>query len=125
MGKTLQEFVQRQDELHWERTQQADADIFRCSGAFSLVSHESMQKMAEEALAGSARRIVFDLREVAHMDSAGLGILAMVIKHTLSTPRFLVLIPSAQVSNLITSTGLTRVLLTADSIPAALDVQPS
>lgn len=124
MGKTLQDFVHRQDELHWERSQQGDADIFQCSGAFSLVSHGVMEKMAREVLSGAPRRIVLDMREVAHMDSAGLGILAMIIKHTISTPRFLVVIPSPQVSNLIASTGLDRVVARADSLPAALEVQP-
>lgn len=121
MGKNLQDFVDGRNELHWERSRQGDAEIFRCAGAFSLVSHEHMEKMGKLAIASDAQRIVMDLREVAHMDSAGLGILAMIVKHAISAARLVVVIPSAQVSNLIACTGLDRVILMADSIPAALE----
>jgi len=124
MGKNLQDFIHRQDELHWERSRQGDADIFRCAGAFSLVSHEHIEELGKAAVSSDAKRLVIDMREVAHMDSAGLGILAMIVKHALPSGRPLVVIPSAQVSNLIASTGLDRVVLLADSVPAALEVQP-
>lgn len=120
MGRTLQESIRRQDELHWEQTRQGDADVFRCAGAFSLVSHEQLAEIGALAKTTDARRIVMDMREVAHMDSAGLGTLAMIVKHMMLTSRKVVVIPSGQVRNLIASTGIDRVVLLADSIPAAL-----
>jgi len=124
MGKNLQDFIHRQDELHWAHSQQGDADVFTCAGAFSLVSHAHMEEMGTRAVATKGPRIVLDMREVAHMDSAGLGILAMIVKHAVPAGRLVVVIPSAQVNNLIASTGLDRVVSLADSMPAALAVKP-
>lgn len=124
MGKKLQDFVHRHDELHWEQSRQGDAEIFRCAGAFSLVSHAHMEAMGKLAIASDAQRIVLDLREVAHMDSVGLGILAKIIKHAMPAARLVVVIPSAQVRNLLASTGLDRVVLIADGLPAALEAKP-
>lgn len=124
MGKGLQEFVHRQDQLQWELARQGDADVFRCAGAFSLVSHEQLERIGAAAKSSDAQRIVMDLREVAHMDSAGLGTLAMIVKTLMPAKRLLVVIPSPQVRNLMVSTGLDRVVPFADSIPAALDIQP-
>jgi anti-anti-sigma factor len=124
MGKALQKFVSRQDELTWEATRQGDADVLRCAGAFSLVSHEQLDAFGKRAKASDAKRLVMDMREVAHMDSAGLGVIAMIIKHMMAGGRTLALVPSPQVRNLIVSTGLDKVLLLADSIPAALDARP-
>lgn len=124
MGRSLIEQIGHQDELHWERSRQGDADVFRCWGAFSLISHEQIEPFRILAKESDARRVVMDMREVAYMDSAGLGVLAMIAKHLMPTSRPLVIIPSPQVKNLIVSTGLDRVVLFAESIPAALDVQP-
>ena len=124
MGRNLQEFVHRQDELHWDVSRQGDADVFRCSGAFSLVSHEQLEKIGAAAKSSDAPRVVMDMREVAHMDSAGLGTLAMIVKLLMPAKRMLVVIPSPQVRNLMVSTGLDRVVPFADSIPAALDLKP-
>lgn len=124
MGKSLIEQVGYQDVLHWERSRQGDADVFRCGGAFSLVSHEQFEPFRGQILSSDAKRIVLDMREVAYMDSAGLGVLAMIVKHLLPTARPLVIIPSPQVKNLLVASGMDRVILFAESIPAALDVQP-
>jgi anti-anti-sigma factor len=124
MGKVLQDLVHRQDELQWEQTLQGDAEVFRCAGAFSLVSHEQLEKIGAAVKASHAPRMVMDLREVAHMDSAGLGTLAMIVKVLMPGKRLLVVIPSPQVRNLMVSTGLDRVVPFAESIPAALEVQP-
>ena len=124
MSQNLLNQISRQDELHWERSRQGDADVFRCAGAFSLVSHEALEQIGALGKDTDAKRVVLDMREVAHMDSAGLGTIAMIVKHLLPTKRPVVLVPSPQVRNLIASTGMDRVILFADSIPAALDAKP-
>ncbi len=124
MGKSLQDYIHRQDELQWERTRQGDADVFRCSGAFSLVSHGQLEEIGALCKATDAKSVVMDMREVAHMDSAGLGTLAMIVKHLMPTQRKLVIIPSPQVRNLMVSTGIDRVVIFADSIPSSLDAKP-
>lgn len=124
MRKSLLDQITHQGELQWEYSRQGDADVFRCAGAFSLVSHEQLEKIGAQAKSTDAKRVVLDMREVAHMDSAGLGVLAMIVKNLMPTSRPLVVIPSPQVRNLIASTALDRVLIFAESIPAALDANP-
>ncbi len=111
-------------DLFWERTQQEGAEVFRVSGSFCLLCPEKLDEFREVAKGLDTRRCILDMREVPYMDSAGMGIIALIARYAHANDASLVVVPSAQVRKLITSTGLDRALLMADSIPSALEAKP-
>ena len=111
------------NDLFWERRQQEGAEIFRISGSFCLLSPDKLDEFREVAKGLDTKRCILDMREVPYMDSAGMGILALIARYAVANDAALVVVPSAQVRKLITSTGMDRALLFADSIPAALDAK--
>lgn len=114
----------QQGNLFWERTQQEGAEVLRISGAFCLLNPEKLDEFREMAKGLDAKRCVLDMREVGYMDSAGLGIVAMVAKYAAANSATVVVIPSAQVRKLMATTGIDRAVVIAESIPAALDTKP-
>lgn len=116
--------AQPHHDLFWERSQQEGAEVFRITGSFCLLSPEKLDEFREVAKSLDCKRCVLDMREVPYMDSAGMGILALIARYAAANDASLVIVPSAQVRKLITSTGMDRALLFAESIPAALDAKP-
>lgn len=111
-------------DLFWQRSQQEGADVFRLTGSFCLLSPEKLDEFREVAKALDAPRCVLDMREVHYMDSAGLGVIALIARHAAANSSTVVVIPSAQVRRLMETTGIDRAVLIADSIPAALEAKP-
>lgn len=116
--------VNPESNLAWEHSQQGDADVLRVSGSFCLLSAEKLDEFRELAKGLDNKRCVFDMREVTYIDSAGLGVIALIARFAAANSTTVVVVPSPQVKKLILSTGLDRAVLFADSIPAALDAKP-
>jgi anti-anti-sigma factor len=112
-------------DLCWERSQQEGAEIFRVTGSFCLLCPDKLDQFRDAARSVDAPRCVLDLREVGYMDSAGLGVVALMARHAAANSTTLVVIPSTPVRRLMATTGIERALLVADSIHAALEVKPS
>jgi anti-anti-sigma factor len=94
--------------------------VIYCQGAFSLVSHAQLDRLLGEVRGAKERRIVLDLRETGHIDSTGLGTLAMSLKHCMAAKRELALVPNDAVRRLLASSALDTVFSQFDSVDAAL-----
>ncbi len=97
-----------------------DAAVYRCKGAFSLANHARLGELAEEVRRGDAARVVLDLREVAYMDSVGVGTLAVMLKDCKAGGRGFTVVPTANIRTLLSASKLEGVLPFADSPEAAL-----
>lgn len=113
---------QPQKDLNWEQWQRKGAEVFRITGAFCLLSAEKMDALRDAAKALDAKRIVIDMREVPYMDSAGLGVIALIARYASANDAALVIVPSEQVRKLMRTTGIDRVVSFAENIPSAIDL---
>lgn len=96
------------------------AAIFRCKGAFSLVNHAKLGELAEEIRRSDAASVVLDLREVAYMDSVGVGTIAVMLKDSKAEVRAFTVVPTAEIRALLAASKLAGILAFADSPRAAL-----
>jgi anti-anti-sigma factor len=99
---------------------QPDTLLFRCQGAFSLVNHAQLDALMDEVTRAQAGRIILDLSQVVHADSAGIGTLAMAVKHSLTAAKRLVLVPSDPVRVLLDTSQLSRAVPTVSSLEEAM-----
>lgn len=121
MKDKLEELITRQNQsMQYEKAQKSDAIIFTCHGAFSLVNHAPLDDITAEARSASASRIVLVLQDVSHMDSIGIGTLAMILKHAMNTGKDLVLVPNDAVRTSLKAASLQTAFLQVDSLEAAL-----
>ena len=97
----------------------SDAAVYRCKGAFSLANHAKLGELAEEIRRGDATHVVLDLREVAYMDSVGVGTIAVMLKDTKARSRALTVVPTADIRTLLGASKLQGLLKFADSTEAA------
>jgi anti-anti-sigma factor len=103
-----------------DQAQKANASVFACRGSFTLATHVQLDRLVEMIRRDSAPRIVLDLREVQHMDSVGVGTLAMILKNVLGTSRLLVLVCSPAVRELLAASSLDVAFTFAATLDAAL-----
>ena len=121
MRDKLGELITRQSQgLQYEKSRQNDALVFTCHGAFSLVNHVPLDEITDEARGTSVSRIVLVLQDVSHMDSIGIGTLAMILKHVMNTGKDLVLVPNETVRNTLKAASLETAFIQVDSLGAAL-----
>ena len=121
MRDKLGELIARQNlTLQYEKSQKGGALVITCHGAFSLVNHVPLDEMTEDARNTSASRIVLNLLDVSHMDSIGIGTLAMILKHVMNTGKDLVLVPNDTVRHTLKAASLETAFIQADSLEAAL-----
>jgi anti-anti-sigma factor len=67
------------------------------------------------------KRIVIDMREVGHIDSTGVGTLAMCLKHAMAQQKRIILIPNDAVRRALVTSALDTIFVQCDSVEAALE----
>lgn len=107
------------EDLHVERYQRDGALVFFCRGAFSLVSHRQLDDLFEHLRNAPEQQFILDLREVGHIDSTGVGTLAMSLKHCMAESKRLVLVPNDAVRQALVTATLDTVFIQCDSVEAA------
>lgn len=106
--------------LRYDKSQLGTALIYRCRGAFSLANHNQLGMLAEEIRRNDAPHTVLDLREVAYMDSVGVGTVAVTLKDMRASSRKLSLVPTPEIRLLLTASKLEGILTLADTPEAAV-----
>ncbi len=107
------------EDLVVERYQRDGAVVFFCRGAFSLVSHRHLDELFESLRSAPEQEFILDLREVGHIDSTGVGTLAMSLKHCMAQKKRLVLVPNDAVRQALVTATLDTVFTQCDSVEAA------
>jgi len=106
--------------LHVKRTESGDAAVYSCRGTLSLAATPQLDELMRSVLGDAAARVVLDLTEVKHCDSVGIGTLAKLLKHSMSSKRPLVVVPSRPVRDLLTRASLDSAFRLAASLDEAL-----
>ena len=121
MERILQQHISKPNlGLEFSQQQQGDAMVFTCHGAFSLGSYSDLDGFERAVRAQTAKRIVLDMREVAHIDSTGIGALATIVRDVASASREVRLVPSQAVKLAVGLARLDTFLPSFDSLEAAL-----
>lgn len=121
MKENLADRINRLNEdLLIERYLRPGALVLFCRGAFSLVSHHQLDDLYAQVRACSEPHIVLDLREVGHVDSTGIGTLAMSLKYCMAQGKKLVLVPNDAVRQALVTATLDTIFAQYDSVDAAL-----
>jgi len=94
--------------------------IIFCQGAFSLANHVRLDEIVAEIKGAKERRILLDLSDVMYMDSVGVGSLAMILKHTMTSGVELALISNEVVDKVLAMASLDQVVRVAHSIEEVL-----
>jgi anti-anti-sigma factor len=79
-----------------------------------------LDELVEKFRSERARRIVLDLSDVKHIDSVGVGTLAMLLKDVMATSRTLVLVAGDGVREILAASSLQDAFQFAPSVQAAL-----
>lgn len=106
--------------LHIACEQKGSAAVFTCRGSFSLATYASLDELVRLIRLEPANRIVLDMRGVKHIDSVGVGTLAMILRHTMATSRTLVIVCDKIVRDVLTTSSLDLAFRFAPSVDAAL-----
>lgn len=106
--------------LHIACEQKGSAAVFTCRGSFSLATYASLDELVRLIRLDPARRIVLDLRGVKHIDSVGVGTLAMILRQTIATSRALVIVCDNTVHDVLAVSSLDLAFQFASSVDAAL-----
>jgi anti-anti-sigma factor len=121
MERIVQEYISKPNlGFDFSHEARAEADVFRCRGAFSLGSYADLNGLAKAIRQSSKKRIVLDLREVAHIDSTGIGTLAAIYKDTSAASREVCVVPSSPVRLALGLAKLDSFVRMLDSLDAAL-----
>ena len=64
----------------WPVRREGDTVVLAASGDFDLATAPHLRERLQDLLAGGAQRVVVDLRDVAFVDSIGLGVLVSALK---------------------------------------------
>jgi anti-anti-sigma factor len=121
MEKIVQEFISKPNlGFEFSHETQAEAEVFRCRGAFSLGSYDELNALIGAIHSSSKKRIVLDLRLVAHIDSTGIGTLAAIYKGTSNAGREIRVVPSSTVRLALGLAKLDTFVRMLDSLDAAL-----
>ena len=108
--------------LQIEKKTRGDALLFHCRGGFSLVNHALLDGIFEQIKATPKRKVVLDLSGIRFMDSVGLGTIAAILKHAMSTKKIFVLVSNDIVDQNISAASLTKVICTVHSLEEALAI---
>lgn len=93
--------------------------MFVCRGSFSLATHVQLDELVDRVRSEEAGRIVLDLSEVKHIDSVGVGTLAMLLKNTMATSRSLVLVGGEAIREVLAASSLESAFQFVPSLDAA------
>lgn len=120
--KNLSEHIHRVNaDLQFERYRREGGLVIHCRGAFALVSHRQLDALFAAIRDAGEKQIVIDLREVGHVDSVGVGTLAMCLKHALAQKKRILLVTNDAVRRALTTAALDTVFVQCDSVEAALE----
>jgi anti-anti-sigma factor len=106
--------------LTWSNETRGDILVIACQGSFSLNNHQRLDALFHLIESDRAPKIVLDLYQVVHMDSVGIGTVAMIFKHTLASVKKIVLVPNGFVRKALASASLDRVIPLAINAEDAL-----
>lgn len=122
MERIVQEFISKPNlGFEFSREQKGDTAVFHCHGAFSLGSYPDLNVLARKIRETKEKKIVLDMLDVAHIDSAGIGTLATVFKDARAKHRDLRIVPSAAVREGLTMVKINKLLRLYDSLESALN----
>lgn len=120
--KDFTEHINRLNEdLEFERYPRDGSLVIYCRGAFALVSHTQLDELFAVVRDAADQRIVIDMREVGHIDSTGVGTLAMCLKHAMAQQKRIVLVPNDAVRRALVTSALDTIFVQCDSVEAALE----
>lgn len=121
MKEQLAEKINRiNEDLRVESYERDGALVLFCHGAFSLVSYRQQDEVFAQVRKASQKHIVMDLREVGHIDSTGVGTLAMSLKHCMAARKELALVGNDAVQQALRTATLDTIFVQYDSVDAAL-----
>lgn len=124
--KPLAEHINKLNEdLKFEGHRRDGALVVFCRGAFAIVSHRQLDDLFALVRDAGEKRVVIDMREVGHMDSTGVGTLAMCLKHAMAQQKNIVLVANDAVRQALATAALDTIFQQSDSVEAALASFPS
>ena len=106
-----------------ERLIEPDITVVELSGALAL-GHEAqrIESLIEDLVRKGSRRIVLDMSGVDHIDSAGIGMVALASgKLREAGGKLTVVAPEGRVLQLLKQTQMTTIVKVAASVSAALE----
>ena len=106
--------------LHIEKKTLGGALIFHCRGGFSLVNHALLDGIFEQIKATPERKVVLDLTGVRFMDSVGVGTIAAILKHAMTTDKNLVVVSNDIVDQNLSSANMTQIIRIVRTLDEAL-----
>ncbi len=119
--KNFAEHITRLNEdLQFERFPRQGSLVFYCRGAFALVSHGKLDELFASIRDAEEKQIVIDMREVGHIDSTGVGTLAMCLKHAMAQKKRIILVTNDAVRRALVTAALDTIFVQCDSVEAAL-----
>ena len=121
MEKIVQEYISKPN-LGFEFTyeQRGEAAVFRCSGALSLGSYPDLKVLIPAIVKTKGKTLVLDMREVAHIDSAGIGTIATIFKEAQAAGREFRIVPSTPVRLALGLAKIDTLIRLDDSVESAL-----
>lgn len=120
--KDFTEHINRLNEdLQVERYPREGSLVFYCRGAFALVSHAHLDDLFAAIRDAHEKQVVIDMREVGHIDSTGVGTLAMCLKHAMAQKKRIILVPNDAVRRALVTAALDTIFVQCDSVEAALE----
>ena len=120
MQRIVQEYIKPNLGFHFTPEARGGAVIFQCRGAFSLGSYADLNQLVAAVRDAKGKRIVLDLSQVGHIDSAGIGTLATIYKDVRGAGRELRIVPSTSVRLALGLVKIDKLLSICDSVDAAL-----
>jgi len=115
----VKQIISPSAELHFESQDEPGLRIVRCRGAFSLVNHDRLDRVLDAVKGAGPAKVILELSDVAHVDSVGVGTLAVALKDSLASRRKLVLVANELVKGVLTTSSLDTAFHIADSLDAA------
>jgi anti-anti-sigma factor len=106
--------------LRCEKETRAGARLYHCRGGFSLNNHALLDAIVEEIKAAPERKIVLDFGGIRYIDSVGIGTLASIIKHAMTSKIELVLVSNEVVDRMLLLSSMGSVMRVVHSVEEAL-----
>ena len=121
MERILREHISKPNlGFEFSEEQRGSAVLFTCRGAFSLGSYAELESMERATRKLASKRIVLDMRQVAHIDSTGIGTLAAILTNAMDAKGEVRLVPSSAVKLAVGLARLDSFLQSFDSLESAL-----
>lgn len=115
----VRQIISPSAELQFDTADEPGLRIVRCRGAFSLVNHDKLDRVLETIKSAGNAKVILELSNVAHVDSVGVGTLAVALKDSLASRRKLVLVANDLVKSVLATSSLDTAFHIADSLDAA------